>query len=303
MPLYIRGNVLKKGAPAPKGFPVTLSVSTSKRGEAYTRLDLAEAIASRNNPLTARVIVNRVWERHFGKGLVGTPSNFGHLGDKPTHPELLDTLAVRFMDHGWSLKWLHRVIVMSKSYQTASGSNAASEAIDPANTWLWRSNRRRLDVEVWRDSLLAVSGTLDLAQGGPTFDLRDAGSTRRTVYAKVSRHNLDGLLRLFDFPDANVTSDRRTVTTVPQQQLFTLNSEFMAKQATALAARLARESANETGRIRLGFRLAYGREPTVRESQLSLAFLSAPADKDDKLNRREQFAQALLAANEFMYVD
>ena len=303
MPLYIRGNVLKKGAPAPKGFPVTLSVSTSKRGEAYTRLDLAEAIASRGNPLTARVIVNRVWERHFGKGLVGTPSNFGHLGDKPTHPELLDTLAVRFMDHGWSLKWLHRTIVMSKTYQTASDSHAANEATDPANTWLWRANRRRLDVEVWRDSLLAVSGTLDLTAGGPTFDLRDAGANRRTVYAKVSRHNLDGLLRLFDFPDANVTSDRRTVTTVPQQQLFTLNSDFIARQATALAGRLARASATDSDRIRLGFRLAYGREPTARESQLALAFIATPADKDDKLNRHEQFAQALLAANEFIYVD
>lgn len=303
MPLYIRGNVLKKGAPAPKGFPVTLSAPSSKRGEAYTRLDLAEAIASRNNPLTARVIVNRVWERHFGKGLVGTPSNFGHLGDKPTHPELLDTLAVRFMDHGWSLKWLHRTIVNSKAYQASSGPHAANEAIDPANVWLWRANRRRLDVEVWRDSLLSVSGVLDLTEGGPTFDLRDAASNRRTVYAKVSRHNLDGLLRLFDFPDANVTSDRRTVTTVPQQQLFALNSEFMARQSAALASRLAREATTETDQIRLGFRLAYGRDPMERETRLSLAFLALPANKDDKLNRREQFAQALLAANEFMYVD
>ena len=303
MPLYIRGNPLKKGAPAPKGFPVSLSIASAKRGEAYTRLDLADAIASRDNPLTSRVIVNRVWERHFGKGLVGSPSNFGQLGDKPTHPELLDTLAVRLMDHGWSLKWLHRQIVLSETYRLSSSGESAGAATDPGNTLLWRSSRRRLDVEIWRDSLLAVSGTLDTTAGGPTFDLRDAGASRRTVYAKVSRHNLDGLLRLFDFPDANVTSDKRTSTTVPQQQLFALNSDFMIRQATALAARLAKETKTDTDAVRLAYRLAFGRQPTEGETRRAVDFITTPAAADDKLNRREQFAQAILASNEFMFVD
>ncbi|MBM4096125.1 MAG: DUF1553 domain-containing protein [Planctomycetes bacterium] len=302
MPLFIRGNPLKKGAPAPKGFPESLSRVSASKGESYGRLQLADAIASRDNPLTARVMVNRVWERHFGKGLVGTPSNFGQLGDKPTNPELLDTLAVRFMEHGWSLKWLHRAIVMSETYRLSSLGESGA-AVDPANSLLWKANRRRLDVEVWRDALLAVSGNLDETMGGPTYDLRDAGANRRTVYAKVSRHNLDGLLRLFDFPDANVTSDKRSNTTVPQQQLFALNSDFMIRQAKAFAARLAKESKGDAEAVKRAYQLAFGRSPAAGEASRALAFLADPVGPDDKLSRREQFAQAILASNEFMFVD
>src|SRR5439155_13502179 len=167
--------------------------------------------------------------------IANTPSNFGKVGDGPSHPELLDTLAVEFVKHGWSIKWLHREIMKSKVYQLTSESSAENNKSDAANVYLWRGTRKRLDVEAWRDSLLAISGNLDEKEGGPTFDLKDANSKRRTVYAKVSRHELDGLLRLFDFPDANVTADHRSVTTVPQQQLFALNSEFMMNQAKAFA--------------------------------------------------------------------
>ena len=303
MRVYVRGNVAKPGDPAPKGFLQALAGPAAKSGEGYTRLDLADAIASPDNPLTARVIVNRVWERHFGRGLVATPSNFGKLGDRPSHPELLDSLAVRFVQHGWSLKWLHREIVLSATYQLASTANAEDEARDVGNVYLWRASRRRLDVEAWRDSLLAVAGTLDPAVGGPTFNLSDANARRRTVYAKVSRHDLDGLLRLFDFPDANVTSDRRTVTTVPQQQLFALNSEFMVGQAKAFAARVGKAAATDADRVTAAYRLAYGRDPSDAEQALGTAFLAGTADKADQLTRWQQYAQVLLASNEFLYID
>jgi mono/diheme cytochrome c family protein len=302
MPVYIRGNPATKGEAAPKGFLRVLATSGAKGGPDYTRLDLANAIVSKDNPLTARVIVNRVWAWHFGRGLVNTPSNFGALGDKPSHPELLDWLAVEFMNHGWSLKWLHRQILLSSAYRLSSEPVAASQS-DAANVYLWRANRRRLDVEAWRDSLLSVSGTLDPAMGGPTYDLKDANAKRRTVYAKVSRHELDGLLRLFDFPDANATADKRTETTVPQQQLFSLNSEFMVARAKAFAARVEKTASDDEQRVKAAYRVAFTRGPDPREVRVALAFLKLPARPEDKLTRWQQYAQVLLASNELMYVD
>jgi hypothetical protein len=302
MRVYIRGNPANKGEDAPKGFLQVLDCATPP-GHDFSRLDLAEAIANKDNPLTARVIVNRVWSWHFGRGLVNTPSNFGALGDRPSHPELLDWLAVNFVKNGWSLKWLHRQIVLSAVYQLDSKADAANDKIDAENAFLWRSNRRRLEVEQWRDSLLAVSGNLDRTRGGPTFDLKDPSAKRRTVYAKISRHELDGLLRLFDFPDANVTADKRTVTTVPQQQLFALNSEFMAGQARAFSARLQKLAASDSERVTVAYRLAFGRVPTEREQALAERFLALPPKPDDKLTRWEQYAQVLLASSEMMYVD
>ena len=300
MKVYIRGNPATKGEDAPKGFLQVIASAEPPKKD-FTRLDLANAIATEKNPLTARVIVNRVWAWHFGRGIVNTPSNFGKLGDAPSHPELLDWLAVEFVKHGWSIKWLHRQIMASRVYGLAAATDAKSS--DAANVYLWRGTRKRLDVESWRDSLLAVSGNLDEKMGGPTFDLKDANAKRRTVYAKVSRHELDGLLRLFDFPDANVTSDKRSVTTVPQQQLFALNSEFMVNQSKAFAARVAKLGATDEERIAAAYRLAFNRVPSSRETALGAAYLKLPAAKDDKLTRWEQYAQALLAGNELMYVD
>ena len=302
MKVYIRGNPATKGEDAPKGFLQVLPSSKAAGGD-FTRLDLANAIASRDNPLTARVYVNRVWAWHFGRGLVNTPSNFGALGDKPSHPELLDWLAVNFMKNGWSLKWLHRQIMFADVYQLESKPDADNDKSDAANVYLWRGTRKRLEIEDWRDSLLAVSGNLDTTVGGPTFDLRDANAKRRTVYAKVSRHELDGLLRLFDFPDANVTADKRTVTTVPQQQLFALNSAFMVSQAQAFAARIEKMGASDADRVTAAYRLAFGRSPEKAESDLALRFLQLPNKTDDKLTRWQQYAQVLLASNEMMYVD
>ena len=301
MKVFVRGNPLKFGEVAPKGFLQLFTSPISTTTKDYSRLDLANAIASKDNPLTARVIVNRVWQQHFGKGLVGTPSNFGKLGDRPTHPELLDWLTLNFIERGWSIKMLHRTIMLSSTYQLKSSTTAAGIATDGDNAMLWRANRRRMDVEIWRDSLLAVSGNLDRTAGGPTFDLK-SDANRRTVYAKISRHELDGLLRLFDFPDANVTADKRTVTTVPQQQLFALNSEFMLKQAKSFAARLQRLS-NDAERIRAGYQQAYGRLPTDKERSLGERYLATKPTAEDKLSRLEQYAQILLASNEFLYID
>jgi Protein of unknown function (DUF1553)/Protein of unknown function (DUF1549)/Planctomycete cytochrome C len=301
MSVYIRGNPATKGETAPKRFLQV--ISTNAPASEFTRLDLANSIASEKNPLTARVIVNRVWAWHFGRGLVNTPSNFGALGDRPSHPELLDTLTVEFVKNGWSLKWLHRQILGSETYRLAADATAKTNVSDSANVFLWRGARNRLDVEAWRDALLAVSGNLDATLGGPTFELKDANSKRRTVYAKVSRHELDGLLRMFDFPDANVTADKRNSTTVPQQQLFALNSEFMVIQAKAFATRVEKSGKTDAERITAAYRLAYQRLPEAREIELAERYLKIPTKADDKLTRWQQYAQALLASNEFLYVD
>jgi hypothetical protein len=302
MKVMVRGNPTVFGEDAPKGFLQVLP-SAAKPGKEFNRLSLAEAIASKDNPLTARVIVNRVWAWHFGRGIVGTPSNFGTLGDAPSNQPLLDWLAFNFMKNGWSLKWLHRQIVLSATYQLDSRPDEANDKIDAANVFLWRANRRRLDVEQWRDSLLSVSGTLDPKLGGPTFNLKDANATRRTLYAKVSRHELDGLLRMFDFPDANVTADKRVSTTVPQQQLFALNSPFMTNQARAFATRVEKLGNTDAEKVAAAYRLAFGRSPETQEVALAERFLKLPAGKDDKLTRWQQFAQVLLASNELMFVD
>jgi hypothetical protein len=271
------------------------------------RLELARAIASCDNPLTARVIVNRIWKHHFGKGLVPTTSNFGRLGELPTHPELLDHLATRLMQSGWSLKTLHREIMLSATYMQSSGSTPEAIAADPENRLYARMNRRCLEVEAWRDAMLEVAGQLDRTVGGPSIDLGETTNKRRTVYGAVSRHNLNPLLRLFDFPDPNITSDSRPATTVPLQQLFVLNSDFMVRIAQALAGRIQAVSSDDVGRIQYAFSLVYGRAATDQELQLGLEFVRAnvpsPESEQDKLTKWEQYAQVLLSANEFMYVD
>jgi hypothetical protein len=305
MRVNIRGNVERLGEPAPPGFLRILrqEPSSGTPGNRFTRLDLAEAIASARNPLTARVYVNRVWQHHFGRGLVGTASNFGQLGERPTHPELLDTLTVRFVESGWSTRWLHREIMLSAAYQLSTRADADNAARDVDNRYLWRMSPRRLDLEAWRDAMLAVSGRLDQTLGGPSFDLNDAKNARRTVYARVSRAVPNTMAALFDFPDANATSERRNVTTVPQQQLFVLNSPFLIEAAKAFAARLEKTEADPQKRIVLAFRLAFGRPSEEAETREALQFLRTAPVPADRLNVWEQFAQALLAANEFNWVD
>jgi hypothetical protein len=304
MRVYVRGNPHKEGDLVPRRFLTVLSPGEPVRfTQGSGRLELARAIASPDNPLTARVMVNRIWLSLFGQGLVGTPSNFGSLGERPTHPELLDYLARFLMEHGWSIKALQREILLSATYQLSCDRDARNAEADPANRLLWRMNRRRLDVEAWRDALLAASGTLDLNFGGPSQNLA-GGSRRRTVYGAVSRHNLDQFLRLFDFPDPNLTSEKRPVTTVPLQQLFVLNSDFMVAQARALVAALP--PGDDEARIRAAHLRLYGRPARADEVALGLEFLrtpAAPGEPRPALTAWEQYAQVLLAANEMTFVD
>jgi hypothetical protein len=215
------------------------------------RRELAEAITAPDNPLTARVLVNRVWALDFGRPLVGTPSNFGRMGQEPTHPELLDDLAVRFLRSGQSLKWLQREIVLSAAYRQSSRVDPARQAADPDNRLLGRRDRRRLDVESWRDAILTAAGRRDGAVGGPSIDPRDVEGRRRTVYSRISRLELNPLLALFDFPDPNAHSERRLQTTTPLQKLFVLNGPLLIRQADALVRRVAAEAGpDDAARIR-----------------------------------------------------
>jgi hypothetical protein len=300
--VHLRGNPATLGEEAPRRFLAVLAGDDAppfRQGSG--RLELARAIASMDNPLTARVFVNRVWAHHFGRGIVATPSNFGSLGERPTHPELLDYLAARFVANGWSVKALHREVLLSAAYRMSSRHDEKNSKIDPDNRLLWRMNRRRLEVEPWRDALLAVAGNLDRTLGGPPQDLESAGNRRRTLYAAVSRHNLDPVLRLFDFPDPNLTSGQRAVTIVPLQQLFVLNSDFMVRQAQGLAGRVTAGGGSAEARIRRAFLLAYGRAPRDREVQLGVRFLAGAGN--GSLSAWEQYAQVLLSANEFAFVD
>lgn len=310
--VLLRGNQNSPGDEAPRRFFAILSHDDTAFTKGSGRLELAEAIASRSNPLTARVMVNRLWQHHFGRGLVRTTSNFGLLGEPPTHPELLDYLASRFMEQNWSVKAVHREILLSSAYRMSSRAAGRGQEIDPDDRLLWRMLRQRLDIEAWRDTMLAVTGKLDLTIGGPSVSLSDTNNNRRTFYASVSRHDLDALLRLFDFPDPNVTSDNRMNTTVPLQQLFVLNGEFMVQQAKSFAAMLnAIPGATNSSRIRRAYQLAYNRAPSDRELALALAFVGdargpitvAHQTPESRLTRWEQFAQALLGSNEFLYID
>ncbi len=309
MHIYIRGNPHREGDLVQRRFlPILAGDAVPRFTHGSGRLDLARAIASKDNPLTARVMVNRIWQHHFGKGIVGTPSNFGTLGERPTHPELLDHLASRFIASGWSIKAIHREILLSATYQSGAIHDEHNAAVDPGNRLYWRMDRQRLDVEEWRDALLAVTGQLDRTLGGPPADLNNNGNRRRTLYGAVSRHNLSGLLRLFDFPDANLTSEKRPVTIVPLQQLFVLNSEFMVDRARDLVRELSAVAKDDSVRVRLAIHRLYGRPARDWEVQLALEFLSAPDDPTTggpkpTISRWEQYAQVLLAANEFTFVD
>ncbi|MEX2112360.1 MAG: PSD1 and planctomycete cytochrome C domain-containing protein [Pirellulales bacterium] len=266
------------------------------------RLELAQAIADRNNPLTARVIVNRVWLAHFGAPLVATPSDFGLRSTPPTHPELLDHLAWNFMEHGWSLKWLHRQIVLSAAYQQASVDRTDCRAIDPENARLWRMNPRRLDFESTRDALLSVAGQLSPAQGGKPFDnVADPSSTRRTLYARIDRLNLPGVFRTFDFPNPDASSPERNLTTIPQQALFLMNNPLVQTCARQMLARPDVASlVDEHQKVRRLYQLAFGRDPIEDERQWSLEMLKDAAARPAAW---EEFAQGLVLANEFVFID
>jgi len=305
--VFLRGSVERQGDLAPRHFLTVLSPPGAPPApfkEGSGRKELAEQIASKDNPLTARVMVNRVWGAVFGTPIVATPSNFGRSGQPPSDPALLDDLAVRFEDHGWSVKWLVRELVTSATYRQSANADSNTARIDPANELLSRMNRRRLSVEQWRDTVLCVAGKLDLAGAGSSLELSDPSNHHRTVFARVSRLKLNDLLNQFDYPDANVHAEKRAVTNTATQKLFMLNSPFMLEQAKAFAVRLATDAPTDgPARVRLAFRLLFSRDPDADELRTAEEFLSRPQAQSAGLTRWEQYAQVLLISNEAMYVD
>jgi len=316
--VFVRGNASNPGELAPRQFLAALTRGERQPFEHGSgRVELARAIASPDNPLTARVFVNRVWMNHFGAGLVRTPSDFGLRGDRPTHPELLDYLASRFIAGGWSIKQLHREIMLSSTYRQA-GANlvavqnalAVARKTDPENTLLWTMNRRRLDWESLRDALLMGSGQIDLTMGGSSVDLfAPPFSSRRSIYGFIDRQNLPSVLRTFDFAPPDASSPQRHQTTVPQQALFLMNGPFLKQAVKHLAAlpSLTRITSH-TERVDALHLLLYGRHASPDEIEIAQKYLAYDttqdkADPEKYLSPWEEYLQVLLLSNEFMFVD
>jgi hypothetical protein len=318
--------VLTKGDPdhpgkeVPRRFPLilggkTLSPDTPGSG----RLALADWIIDPANPLTARVMVNRIWQGHFGTGLVPTPSDFGKQGRPPTHPELLDYLAAKFIASGWSIKSMHRLIVLSRTYQLSCSDDESGTRIDVANDYHWRFARHRLDAESIRDTLLAVSGALDRSPGGPHPFPDPKGwnftqhapfkavyeTNRRSVYLMTQRIQRHPFLALFDGPDTNASTASRVVSTTPLQALFLMNDPFVHEQARKFAARLLADAPDDPRRIDRAFTLAFARLPTDNEKAAILEHLSRVKEKagGSPAKAWESAARALFLSNEFVYVD
>jgi hypothetical protein len=324
--IHVRGDVKDLGPTVPRGFPQVVS----KPGESANigpkesgRLELAQWITRRDNPLTARVAVNRIWEHLFGRGIVASVDNFGLMGEQPTNQALLDYLAIRFMDQGWSTKKMIREIVLSRTYRLSSAANAHNQNIDPGNHLLWRANRRRLEVEAIRDSLLSIAGRLDLTPPAesPVMDFRRgrpvAGKNPgrrgggvedyaysmlcRTVYVPVVRNFLPEMFETFDFPEPSETKGVRDVTTVPTQALFMMNSKFAIEQAKHAAENLLRvDSLTPQAKITRAYREVLGRTPTGPELARSIEFINSDSKPADLITW-EHLYQALFASAEFRY--
>lgn len=342
--VHRRGNVKAHGVLVQPGFPeilqpvVTSANATAEGTKGETsgrRLALARWLTQPDHPLTARVFVNRVWHHHFGRGIVETLGNFGHSGSQPSHPELLDWLAVDFIQHGWSIKRLHRQIMLSTAYRQSSRrpargldeSTGSGESLDPDNRLLWRMNLRRLEAEVVRDSVLAVSGSLDRTAGGPPVEITNPADglseakpaptptspNRRSVYLFARRVYPLKFLEIFDAPIMPVNCTQRMNSATVLQSLAVLNSEFLFAQSDALAARISAVAGPEVGeRVKLGFQIVFSRQPAESELAKSIAFLTEqeqgyvstgnPAEKARQLALAD-FCHMLLSSNEFLYVE
>ncbi|QDU79625.1 Planctomycete cytochrome C [Polystyrenella longa] len=308
--VFVRGVAGRRGDQIPRRFFKILDDEERQPFQQGSgRLELAKKIASPDNPLTARVFANRVWMLHFGNGLVRTPSDFGARSEPPTHPELLDHLATHFIQNGWSVKELHRLIVNSSTYQQSGAPKPEAVSVDSENRLLWKMPRRRLEFEAMRDSMLAVGGKLDSKHGGKGVDLDT--SDRRTVYGFIDRNNLPTLFRVFDMASPDVSTPKRPQTTVPQQALFSMNSPFVISQAKSLASRSFEVGGEEPqSRIAAMYKLTFAREPSEAEASAALAFLqmseettSKEKPEEKEFARWDKLAQVLLMTNEFMFVD
>lgn len=327
--LLNRGNHLTPGRVVVRRFPTVLVGSKQQPlpTDHSGRLELANWLAEPTNPLTSRVIVNRVWRWHFGFGLVRSVDNFGLLGEPPSHPAMLDWLASDFAANGWSLKKLHRLIMLSNTYRQASEYNTKAAETDPENRLLWRANVCRIEAEEIRDSLLAISGPLDRTMGGPSLEhvknrdylfnhtSKDAtkyDSLRRSIYLPIIRNNLYEVFQLFDATDAAVGSGDRPTTTVSTQALFWMNSELVSSTADSLAKQmLARTDLDDAGRVKVLYETAYGRLPTTKEVKRAAdavaKFENALVEREPTTEKRKArawglYVHVLLAANEFAYV-
>jgi hypothetical protein len=304
VPIHVRGSYEQLGERVPRRFPVALAGDRQPPIRSGSgRLELARWLGSSDNPLTARVMVNRLWQHHFGEGIVRTPSNFGAQGERPSQPELLDYLAGRFIASGWSVKAMHRLVMLSATYQQSSRAAQGTRPADPENRLFSRVDGRRLEAEALHDSLLAVAGRLDFRRGGPAD--ADAASPRRLLYLRKSRSDPSGLGPLFDAANPAMHVDRRGSSTVAPQALFLMNSPLVVSAARRLTARPEVAGANGSeGRVRALYRLVYGREATAEEVRLGRDFIDALGPTDSAhLGAWETYAQGLLLANEFLFVD
>ncbi len=327
--IHLRGNHLTLGRLVPRGFPRVLAGDSQPPMDSLHsgRLQLAEWLTRPNHPLTARVLVNRIWRWHFGQGLVRSPDNFGRLGDQPVNQPLLDWLAVRFVADGWSIKSLHRLIMLSATYQTSTAPNTDAVRVDPENRLHGHWERRRLEAEEVRDTLLAISGQLDRTIGGslmqgknrtyvpgyPNSRYDGYASRRRSLYLPVIRSDLYPVFQAFDFADPSMSSGDRPTTTVATQALFMMNSKLVSEQTLQLARSLLdQKDRDDAGRVRLAYERAYGRKPTDAETARALAFIDRVANllannKLDAAERRlhawQSLCRVIVSANEFIYVE
>ncbi len=318
--IHIRGSHLTLGKEVTRGVPEVIAFDGQPAiGEKQSgRLQLAQWLVRPEHPLTSRVIANRVWRWHFGRGLVGSTDNFGNLGDRPVNQPLLDYLAVRLMESGWSLKDLHREIVLSSTYQMSSANDDAAAGIDPENQLQWRANLRRLEAEDIRDSLLSVSGLLDTEMGGSMLHVANRAfifdhtskdettydTTRRSIYLPVIRNHLFDVFSLFDYSDAAVPNGDRPTSTIAPQALFLMNSDFLARTSQAFAERLATEvPSDQPARVARLYALAFGRPPSDSETEQALAFVTA-VEGDQAATQRgwEALCHVMLVSSEFLHL-
>lgn len=300
--VFRRGNPSNRGDLVPRRFLTVLSAEGEvPLREGSGRRQLAEAILQQGQALTARVIVNRIWAEHFGSGLVRTTSDFGQQGERPTHPELLNYLAWRFVEQGWDMKWLHRQILLSRVWQQSSAWNEAGATSDPDNRLLWRSPRRQLPFEMWRDAILSVSGRLQREVGGPGRTIDTADFFRRSLYLVVDREELHPVQRMHDFPEASAHSPIRVPTTTPLQQLYLLNSDWVLQRSQDVAARTAELPVAE--RVSQIWMLALGRRPSERELTLAGAFVADAAASETGEQQWQDLIQSVLSVNEFYFLN
>jgi hypothetical protein len=328
VPIQGGGEPDRPGPVVPRGVPIFLALPPAPRvAEGSSgRLELARWLTDPAHPLTARVMVNRIWQHHFGRGIVASTSNFGLRGDEPTHPELLDWLAARFVADGWSIKTMHRLIVLSKIYQLSSADDPSDAAIDPGNRFLWRHDRQRFDAESLHDAMLAVAGRLD--RGRPSahpfppidqwhwtqhYPFKAAYPTNhRGVYLMTQRLQRHPYLGLFDGPDTNHSTGERTASTVPLQALYLMNNPVVRARASAFADLLIAAAPDPRSRVSLAYERAWGRPPTQDESDAALAYVrrytgesakaGAPADRI-AAESWTSLARIMLTADEFLYLD